>query len=354
MSQFDSDRDLSRLIALPFQRDEVESPASEGALVLGGPGSLTLPDEIGRSSTTVVQGFRPAFNAWVSRNFTTIPEISRLDKEDRFGIVIVCLSRHRRWNEIMLADAAKRCAEGGVVIAAGSKSDGAGAIRKMLSEMLESELSSLPKHHGMVMWFRVDEQARVALKAMGERPPTRASEKFVTAPGGFSANRIDDGSLLLVEHLPLDLSGSLADFCAGWGYLAVEAAKRCEGLSSLDLFEADWSSLEAARSNLRSADRPAEFHWLDLANERVEGRFDVIVMNPPFHIGRAAEPAIGATLIERASSALKPSGQLFLVANRQLPYETVLDRFFARNSILAETKSYKVFQASAQASAHRR
>ena len=38
----------------------------------------------------------------------------------------------------------------------------------------------------------------------------------------FSHGRIDPGSRLLAEALPADLSGKVADFCAGWGYLSAE------------------------------------------------------------------------------------------------------------------------------------
>ena len=58
------------------------------------------------------------------------------------------------------------------------------------------------------------------------------------------------------------------------------------------------TSLEAAKANLaeRRASTPG-FFWHDLLAEPVERRYDAIVMNPPFHQGRAAEPEIGAGMI---------------------------------------------------------
>ena len=65
-------------------------------------------------------------------------------------------------------------------------------------------------------------------------------------------------------------------------------------MTAIDLYEADFASLEAARTNLAGigASRP-RFFWHDLAAEPVDDRYDAIVMNPPFHQGRAAEPEIG-------------------------------------------------------------
>ncbi|MEO2039426.1 MAG: methyltransferase, partial [Martelella sp.] len=62
----------------------------------------------------------------------------------------------------------------------------------------------------------------------------------------------------------------------------------------------------------------------DLAGEKVRTRYDLIIMNPPFHAGKATELSLGKALIKAACDALKPGGRLLLVANRGLPYEPVL------------------------------
>jgi 16S rRNA (guanine1207-N2)-methyltransferase len=68
-------------------------------------------------------------------------------------------------------------------------------------------------------------------------------------------------------------------------------------------------------------------------------------MNPPFHAGRAAEPAIGQGMILAAARALKPGGTLYLVANRQLPYEQVLAKEFRKSGETVRDARYKVLQA---------
>jgi 16S rRNA (guanine1207-N2)-methyltransferase len=160
----------------------------------------------------------------------------------------------------------------------------------------------------------------------------------------FSFDRIDAGSKLLAANLPDDLKGNVADFCAGWGYLAAEILQRSQGLTALDLYEADFDALEAARLNVHGAIEP-RFFWTDLLTEAVERRYDAIAMNPPFHSGRAAEPGIGAGMIRAASKALKPGGRLFMVANRQLPYEQVLSAAFASHAEIARDGMFKVLSA---------
>ena len=154
--------------------------------------------------------------------------------------------------------------------------------------------------------------------------------RFVTAPGMFSHDRTDAGSRLLAESLPESAKGVAADFGAGWGYLSTMLAERTAGLKAIDLYEADYESLEAARTNLAALPTVPEFgfFWHDLVGEKVERKYDLIVMNPPFHQGRAAEPEIGQAIIKAASSALKSGGRLFMVQNRGLPYDQTLRRVF--------------------------
>jgi 16S rRNA (guanine1207-N2)-methyltransferase len=72
---------------------------------------------------------------------------------------------------------------------------------------------------------------------------------------------------------------------------------------------------------------------------------DAVVMNPPFHTGRAADPDIGRGFIASAAKLLTPRGQLWMVANRHLPYEATLSERFAKVSEVAGDGRFKVLQA---------
>ena len=166
---------------------------------------------------------------------------------------------------------------------------------------------------------------------------------LVSQPGIFSWNRIDDGSALLVAHLPDDLGKHVADFGCGWGYLSLAMLRGSPGIARLDLIDAEHRALEAARANV--VDPRTTFHWLDLAAEPAPATYDTIVCNPPFHASRAATPALGQAVIEAAARALKPGGRLYLVANRGLPYEPVLKARFASFETLADNNKFRVSRA---------
>src|SRR3546814_3736999 len=101
----------------------------------------------------------------------------------------------------------------------------------------------------------------------------------------------------------------------------------------------DWSS-DVCSSDLNLAPFATRaklgFHWHDVTAGLAQ-RFDVIVTNPPFHAqGNAARPDIGRRFIAVAAEALKPGGRLWLVANRHLPYESVLDASFGSARLRSE------------------
>ena len=244
----------------------------------------------------------------------------------------------RRWRWCLPAATAARtsCASpkpssawrrGGLVVVAGGKEDGVASLRQAARASwcaLDGHAAEISRRRLLVSrWPAIAGRRRRNCKRhnppAADRRPLRHGARHVLA-----STAIDAGSRLLAEALPADLSGKVADFCAGWGYLSAELlrplpARRGGSTSTRPIIE----SLEAATP--QPCRRDAVETAVLLARpvgEPVERRYDAIVMNPPFHQGRAAEPEIGGKLIAVAAKALKNrAGALYLVANKGLPYE---------------------------------
>ncbi|UYN93218.1 MAG: class I SAM-dependent methyltransferase [Enhydrobacter sp.] len=252
---------------------------------------------------------------------------------------LVLLTRHKEESFANIARGWALLAPGGRLICAGANADGAATLEKNVGKAF-GLAGSLPKFHGRVFWFDKGERAPPDhWRKLATLQPA-GDGSFVSQPGIFSWDRIDDGSALLAKHLPDDLAGHVADFGCGWGYLARAVLAGAPAIARIDLIDAEHRALEAARANV--ADPRASFHWLDLASEPAPATYDAIVCNPPFHAGRAAEPQLGQRVIEAAGRALKPGGRLYLVANRGLPYEPTLKRHFASFETLADNNKFRV------------
>ena len=92
-------------------------------------------------------------------------------------------------------------------------------------------------------------------------------------------------------------------------------------------------------------DPRARFHWAD-ATRGKWGPVDAVVMNPPFHTGRAADPALGVAFIRAAAAMLTPSGTLWMVANRHLPYEPVLAAAFREVEEIGGDSRFRLTRAA--------
>ncbi|RVD58361.1 class I SAM-dependent methyltransferase [Mesorhizobium sp. M2D.F.Ca.ET.185.01.1.1] len=322
----------------PFEAEALPLPPKDArVLFLGAEPGFRLPTGF-EAGLHLVQGFRPHFRALQAAGHNVTPRA----EGQGYDMALVLAGRHRGQNELRIAEAIERTAPGAPIAVAGGKDDGIDSLRKRINVLAPLE-GHLPKHHGVVFWFRrAGVEAAATLRA--GNPDLTVDGGFRTTPGMFSFDRVDAGSKLLAANLPNDLKGNVADFCAGWGYLAAEVLQRSHGVTALDLYEADFEALEAAKLNVHGAIEP-RFFWTDLLTETVDRRYDAIVMNPPFHSGRAAEPGIGAGMIRAASKALKPGGRLFMVANRQLPYEQILGAAFASHAEIARDNMFKVFSA---------
>lgn len=294
------------------------------------------------------QTFRPAADAlerdgWVVRG--------RQDDDTRYPLVLVLPPRQRDEARALFARAVMQCAPGGTVIASMANDEGAKSGEADLKALCGLS-GNLSKHHCRVFWSMPDpartDAELLARWAVLDAPRPILDGRFLSRPGVFAWDRADVASALLAAHLPTDLSGCAADLGAGWGYLSCELLARCPGIASLDLYEAEARALDLARSNLADARVPTAFRWHDVTTG-LPARYDVIVSNPPFHAqGRADRPDIGRAFIAAAADALNPRGRLWLVANRHLPYEQVLDARFASVRTVAQDNGFKIIEAIKQ------
>jgi 16S rRNA (guanine1207-N2)-methyltransferase len=331
-------RDAVKTLFHPFETQVLTPPAEgERVLFLGAEAGYALPEGFG-AEMEAVQAFRPLYNGLMKRGVDAQPEITGTD----FDMALILMTRHRGQNENFVAEALSRLKPGARVVIAGSKEDGVQSLRKRL-QSLEVETEHLAKYHAQAFWFARPDKTD-ALVASLRVKPSFIADKFVTMPGMFSHAEVDAGSQYLARYLPRDYKKHAADFGAGWGYLTVALAELSPGIEGIDLYEADHAALNAARKNVDHLcpKLATRYHWLDLAREEVKARYDLIVMNPPFHEGHAAEPGLGQAMIKTASQALRAGGELLMVANRGLPYEPVLKEHFRTSGETARNARYKI------------
>ena len=253
---------------------------------------------------------------------------------------LICLPRAKAEGLGLIAQAVAGGAQ--CVMVDGQKTDGVESVLKAVRQRVEVS-GVVSKAHGKLFWFTPGAQTFAEWQLAPQPVSDPDYGAFQTMPGLFSAGEIDPASRLLAEYLPDTLPATMADLGAGWGYLAAACLAR-KGIEALHLIEAEAAALELARTNV--PDPRAQFHWADATQPLSLPPVGGVVMNPPFHTGRTPQPALGLAFIESAARLLTGRGQLWMVANRHLPYERALAERFGQYQILAQTGAFRVWHAS--------
>lgn len=281
-----------------------------------------------RERVVVLSGFKPDHDHF-AQGYSVVAS-------PPYAAALVCLPRSREAARALIAQASVEVVPGGVIVVDGQKTDGIDTALKDLRARVDLS-ESLSKAHGKLASF----VAGVDLADWVARP-TVIDGGFQTLPGVFSADGPDRGSALLAAALPAKLGPKVADLGAGWGYLSRTILAR-EGVKRLEVVEAEADALACAKVNI--TDDRARFHWADATAFRPENLLECVVMNPPFHTGRAADPALGLAFIRAARRMLAPDGVLWLVANRHLPYDAALSEAFLEVTDVAGDNGFRVIRA---------
>ena len=302
-------------------------PGAGDLLALRPPAPMDL-SALPRERVVVRHGFRPDRDAWAGAGYRVA------DESVAASAALVSVPRSKALARGLVAEAA---AAAPLVLVDGQRTDGVDALWREVRAR-RGAVEGLTQAHGRLFWF----EGGAGFEDWAIPGPRRGEDGLFTQPGVFSADGPDRGTAMLARALPERLPSRMADFGAGIGLLSLAALAR-EGVQSIDLIEAESLALDCARLNV--TDARARFLWED-ATAGARGPFDGIVMNPPFHAGRAAEPRLGRAFLEAAARALAPQGQLWVVANRHLPYEAPLSELFRQVEEIGGDAGFKLLHAA--------
>ena len=314
---------------LPLALEAVTLPGDGTVAVLHPPNGADL-SALPKDRVLVVSPMATVCAGFAARGYDVRPD---LPKDIRLAASIVCLTRARAEAQALIAAAMQRT--DGLVIVDGHKTDGADSMLKALRKRIEVS-APVSKAHGKIYWT----QGGADFTDWAKGPELHPGG-FWTAPGVFSADGVDPASEMLVQALPEVMVGTVADLGAGWGYLSAHILTR--DVTAVHLVEAHDMALQCARHNI--TDPRAQFHWADSTTWTPPELVDAVVMNPPFHTGRTADPSLGRAFIAAAARILKPHGALWMVANRHLPYEAALAETFAKVVDLDGDARFKLVRA---------
>jgi 16S rRNA (guanine1207-N2)-methyltransferase len=160
----------------------------------------------------------------------------------------------------------------------------------------------------------------------------------------FAGTKIDIGTRTLLGCLDrLTPTGTALDLGAGTGLLAAALARSHPELRVLavDQSAAATSSVAATAEANGLGDRIQVIRD-DAADSLADGSVDLVVCNPPFHVGAAVVTTAADRLFAAAARVLRPGGELWTVYNSALRYKPTLGRIVGPTTVARQTPKFTV------------
>lgn len=235
-----------------------------------------------------------------------------------------------------------QCKAGQEVLIVGENRSGVRSVEKLLSPYGEIGKIDSARRCGLYH-FTLQNPPHFAMTDFWSTYtlPHLADMKVYALSGVFSANELDVGTQLLLSTLTEAQQGKVLDLGCGAGVIGCAIKQRSPKVQ-LTMSDIHAMALVSAERTLKENQLNAEVLASDVFSH-IEGKFDLIISNPPFHDGIDTTYQTVHTLISQAKLHLNPNGELRIVANSFLPYADWLDQYFGKHQVLAQSNKFKVY-----------
>lgn len=271
-----------------------------------------------------------------------------------FDTLVVFLPKARAELDLRLALARFLGTDSATLVLIGEKKEGIAGAVKQFTGLVANALKVDSARHCQV-WTGTNHQplSRFDLTDWLKWTPVSCAGvelQVAGLPGVFSEGELDAGTRLLLETLadtPM-AADKVLDFACGAGVIGtwLQSHRRARGLPQgvVDGVDVQAQAVVCARETYARAGAQGQIHASDGLGG-ISGRWPGVVTNPPFHSGVKTDTSMTEQFLREVAAHLAPRGELRLVANSFLPYESVIQRFIGPVEKLAQDRRFTVYRA---------
>lgn len=148
------------------------------------------------------------------------------------------------------------------------------------------------------------------------------SFKFKTDNGVFSKEKLDFGTRVLLENIPVkELSGDVLDLGCGYGTVSIILSKLTnENETTFDAVDVNKRALHLAEMNKKLNYCNNINFFESFCYENVDKKYDYIITNPPIRAGKD----VVYEMLRSAKDYLKQNGTLYFVMRKDHGAKTAI------------------------------
>ncbi len=164
----------------------------------------------------------------------------------------------------------------------------------------------------------------------------------------FSRERLDIGTRFFLEHIPIKPAiRDIIDLGCGNGLLGLIAAER-NALANIHFVDESFMAVASAQDNFSRAFDQKRFAMFTVGDGLCDfesSTADLILCNPPFHQQHTVGDQIAVSLFLQSRRVLRKGGELWVIGNRHLNYQSQLERLFGNHQIIAANAKFIIIKA---------
>jgi 16S rRNA (guanine1207-N2)-methyltransferase len=272
------------------------------------------------------------------------------EKTGVFDLVLIKIPKSLAMLEHQLYNIRKSLRPGTRIIGAGMTRLIHKSTLQLFENILGPTTTSLAKKKSRLVFVTRDESMNQGASPYPDHFIVVADREYTVAShaGVFSHDRLDNGSRLLIENMPV--SGhyqQIVDLGCGNGLLGLISASLNPHATVLFTDES-FMAVASAQENFNTAfvsGREADFKVTNCLQGVAGESADLVLNNPPFHQQNATGDSVAWQMFIGARRVLKSQGELWVVGNRHLGYHAKLKNLFGNCELIASNRKFVILKA---------
>lgn len=203
----------------------------------------------------------------------------------------------------------------------------------------------LAAHGGAFAGPKLDIGTRVLLEELAAAAQLRRNAPDPARAAAEDSDLRNNSGVVHAPHPPrtvIDLGCGTGALAAVFALTGASAQTGATPLTRIIATDRSAAAVASARATMRLNSAEVVVTLDDAGSELPDSSADLVLLNPPFHLGAAVHTGAATRLFEASARLLRPGGELLTVFNSSLAYRPELVRLIGPTEQLRRTSKFTV------------